>query len=131
MRYVPPLVLALSVLGNLARGAIHAFAPDGGAHSIAGLDLTTNAATILSLFAQIGFHQIAAGLFSLYVLVWRRDLVTLALGLMTLETAFAVVGLWFYRTLPVAVPGAPFNAAMLVVLIAAFGVALARHPKHA
>ena len=54
MRRLPPIVLALFALINLARGSIHAFAPDGGAHSIAGLDLSTNARTILSLFARLG-----------------------------------------------------------------------------
>ncbi|MBV9045218.1 MAG: hypothetical protein JO294_08860, partial [Alphaproteobacteria bacterium] len=57
MRRIPVIVLAFFALLNIGRGCIHAFAPDGGAHSIAGLDLSTNAQTILSLFAGLGFHQ--------------------------------------------------------------------------
>jgi len=119
MRFVPRIVLALMMLTNFGRGCIHAFAPDGGAHSIAGLDLSSARQTILSLFAILGFHQLVAGGFQLYVLAFRRDLVLLALVLQTAETFLGVVNLYFYRTLPVAVPGAPFNAAVLVILAVA------------
>lgn len=127
MRYVPRVVLALMMLTNFGRGLIHAFAPDGGAHSIAGLDLSTARQTILSLFALMGFHQLVAGGFQLYVLALRRDLVLLALVLQTVETLLGVANLYFYRTLPVAVPGAPFNAAVLIILALATLIA-ARSP---
>jgi hypothetical protein len=117
LRIVAIAVLAAFALINLARGSIHAFAPDGGAHSIAGLDLTTNAQTILSLFATLGFHQIVLGLFEGWVLVWRRDLLRVALVLQTVETALGVANLYFYRTLPVHVPGERFNAILLGVLV--------------
>jgi hypothetical protein len=118
-RAIPCGVLGLMMLTNFGRGGIHAFAPDGGAHSIAGLDLSHARETILSLFAVMGFHQLVAGGFELYVLAWRRDLVLLALVLQTAETLLGVVNLYFYRPMPVAVPGAPFNAAILVILAAA------------
>ncbi|MGC1678923.1 MAG: hypothetical protein WA740_15455 [Candidatus Binataceae bacterium] len=127
IRNVPCVVLGLTMLTNFSRGSIHAFAPDGGAHSIAGLDLSTARQTILSLFALMGFHQFVTGGFQLYVLALRRDLVLLALVLQTMETLLGVVNLYFYRTLPVAVPGAPFNAAVLVVLAVAVLIA-ARSP---
>jgi hypothetical protein len=118
-RAFPLLVLALMMLTNFARGSIHAFAPDGGAHSIAGLDLSHARETILSLFAVMGFHQLVAGGFELYVLAWRRELVLVALVLQTAETTLGVINLYLYRPMPVAVPGAPFNAAILVILLAA------------
>ena len=124
MRLVPIFVLGLMVLINLARGSIHAFAPDGGAHSIAGLDITSSRQTILSLFAVLGFQQIVMGLFQLYVIAVRRELILLALVLQTVETALGVANLYFYRTMPVAVPGAAFNAVLLVVLLLATGLAL-------
>ena len=117
MHRIPLLVLALFALINIGRGCIHAFAPDGGAHSIAGLDLTTNAQTILSLFALMGFNQIAMGLFEIFTLIWRRDLMAIVLTLQALQTALGVVNLFFYRTLPVHVPGEPFNAVLLAVLL--------------
>jgi hypothetical protein len=123
MRLIPRVVLALMMVTNFGRGCIHAFAPDGGAHSIAGLDISSARQTILSLFAILGFHQLVAGGFQLYVLAFRRDLVLLALVLQTAETLLGVVNLYFYRTLPVAVPGAPFNAAVLAVLAIAVLIA--------
>jgi hypothetical protein len=117
MRLVPRVVLALMMVTNIGRGCIHAFAPDGGAHSIAGLDISHATQTILSLFAILGFHQLVAGAFQFYVLAFRRDLVLIALVLQTAETLLGVVNLYFYRTMPVAVPGAAFNAALLAVLV--------------
>jgi hypothetical protein len=123
MRLIPRVVLALMMVTNFGRGCIHAFAPDGGAHSIAGLDISSARQTILRLFAILGFHQLVAGGFQLYVLAFRRDLVLVALVLQTAETLLGVVNLYFYRTLPVAVPGAPFNAAVLAVLAIAVLIA--------
>ena len=128
MRLIPRVVLALMMLTNFGRGLVHAFAPDGGAHSIAGLDLSNARQTLLSLFAVVGFHQLVAGGFQLYVLAFRRELVLLALVLQTVETLLGVVNLYFYRTLPVAVPGAPFNAAVLVVL--AIATLMAARDEH-
>jgi hypothetical protein len=131
MRLVPPIVLALVMLTNFGRGCIHAFAPDGGAHSIAGLDLTHARQTILSLFAILGIHQLVAGGFQLFVLVFRRDLVLIALVLQTVETLLGVMNLYFYRTMPVVVPGAAFNAALLVILGVAVFIALRPAPQAA
>jgi len=117
------IVLALFALINTGRGCIHAFAPDGGAHSIAGLDLSTNARTILSLFAVMGFHQLVTALFQFFVLIWRRDLIVLALVLQGIETALGVFNLYFYRSFPVTVPGEAFNAVLLGVLAGALCVA--------
>ncbi len=124
MRAIPILVLALFTLINIGRGCIHAFAPDGGAHSIAGLDLSTNAQTILSLFAGLGFHQLAMAAFQGFVLAFRRDLVAIALAFQTVETTLGLANLYFYRTLPVPVPAIPFNTALLAVLVIALGLAV-------
>lgn len=124
MRLLPIIVLGLVMAINFVRGSIHAFAPDGGAHSIAGLDITQNSQTILSLFAVMGLHQIVVGLFQLFVLVFRRDLVLIALLFQTAETALGTANLYFYRTMPVPVPGAPFNALILVLLLIATALAV-------
>ena len=84
---------------------------------------STNAQTILSLFAGMGFHQIVMGAFQVFVLAWRRDLVLIALALQTVETALGVGNLYFYRTLPVVVPGEMFNTILLVLLVATMAVA--------
>jgi hypothetical protein len=51
-------------------------------------------------------------------------LVVIALALQTAETAVGVVNLYFYRTFPVVVPGAGFNAGILAVLVVATAIAL-------
>src|SRR5258708_5121115 len=131
LRAVPLIVLALMTVINLARGSVHAFAADGGAHSVAGLDLANGDQTILSLFAVLGLHQMALGLSELYVLVLRRDLLTIVLGYQLLLTIAGVANLYFYRTLPIPVPGAPFNAVLLVVIAAAFVAALTAESQRA
>lgn len=128
---IPVIVLALMGLLNLVRGGIHAFAPDGGAHSIAGLDLTANAATILSLFATLGLSQMAKGLFQLIV-VWRfRTLTGLFLAMQAVDTLLAMANLYLWRPFPVTVPGQPFNILLLVVQLAALAIAFRtpREPK--
>ena len=124
MQIVPTAVLALMLVINLVRGCIHTFASDGGAHSIAGLDVSQAPQTILSLFALMGIHQLVVAGFQFYVLIWRPKLVLLALVLQTAETLFAVLNLWFYRRMPVAVPGARFNAALLAILLIAIVIAM-------
>lgn len=116
MRRVPLVVLALFAVINAVRGCIHAFAPDGGAHSIAGLSLSGDTRTILSLFAALGFHQLVMAGFQIFVLALRRDLVVIALALQTAETALSLANLYIYRSFPVVVPGQSFNAALLALL---------------
>jgi hypothetical protein len=123
MRRIPLIVLALFAVINAARGGIHAFTSDGGAHSIAGLDLSCARQTILSLFAAVGFHQLAMAGFQVFVLAFRRDLVVIALGLQTAETALGLANLYWYRTFPVVVPGAAFNTALVVLLAVSLGAA--------
>ncbi|MBS0384312.1 MAG: hypothetical protein JSS00_03065 [Proteobacteria bacterium] len=111
-------------LVNLARGCVHAFAPDGGAHSIAGLELRDDSATILSLFATLGLQQIVLGLFELYAALRAPRFVTLLLALQTLTTLVALINLYAWRPLPVVVPGQPFNVAMFALQLVALVIAL-------
>lgn len=119
---MPAAVLALFSVINIVRGCIHAFAPDGGAHSIAGLDLGTDAPTIVSLFATIGLMQLVLGLFQLWVLVRARNLVLPVLALQTAQTIAGVIHLQLYRPLPVVVPGAAFNLGLAALLLVTWGV---------
>ena len=120
----PAAVLLLFALMNVARGGLHVFSPDGGAGTIAGLDLSTSADTIIPLFALIGVNQIGLGLFEAYVLAARRDLVALGLGLQTVLTAGAVANLQVWRPLPVEVPGEIFNTVLLPIVMIAWALAL-------
>lgn len=129
MRWIPTVVLGLMGLINLGRGAIHAFTADGGAGSIAGLDLSTNREAILSLFATLGLTQMAKGVFELYVVARRRDLLALFLAMQMVDTLLAVGNLHLWRPLPVAVPGQPFNLVLLLVQVCALAVALRSSPS--
>ena len=116
---------------NLVRGGIHVFAPDGGAHSIAGLDLGDDSATVLSLFATLGLQQIVLGLFELYAVARAPRFVTLLLALQTVSTAIVLVNLYAWRPLPVIVPGQPFNVALFALQLVALVIALtARKPAY-
>ena len=125
---IPVITLALMGLINLGRGAIHAFAPDGGAHSIAGLDLTSNAPTILALFASLGFTQMAKGLFQLIVAARFRQLTALFLAMQAVDTLLTMANLYLWRPFPVTVPGQPFNLALLALQLVALAIAF-RAPR--
>lgn len=72
--YAWVLLVVLAVL-NIGRGLFHAFAENGGADTVAHLDLSTNAQNIVFLIAMIGIHQVALGLFQLIVAFRARQFV--------------------------------------------------------
>ena len=129
LKRFPVGVLALMALINLGRGAVHSFAADGGAVSIAGLSLGDQGPTILSLFATLGLGQMVMGGFQTYVVLRRRDLVGLFLGLQLATTLVAMINLYLWRPLPVLVPGQPFNIALMLLQATAFAIALRASAK--
>ena len=70
---------------NLGRGGIHLFRADGGAASIAGIDLSQNGEVILSLFATMGLAQILLGVVDLAVALRFRALVPCVVGFHLLQ----------------------------------------------
>lgn len=124
---LPTFVLALFAAINVARGSIHSFAPDGGAHSIAGLDLGNQSTTIIALFASIGLMQLSLGLFELWVVARNQPLVVPVLSLQTLTTCLGVIHLYIYRPLPVIVPGAAFNLGLLAIVTLTWILYLSRN----
>lgn len=100
LRGVGIAVLGLFALNNLLRGGIHVFAEDGGAVTAAGLDLSSGGAVIVSLFAAIGLMQMTVGAFELFVLMLRRDLVVIALGLQAALSVGGVLVLQMWKPLP-------------------------------
>lgn len=120
----PVLVLGLMALINLGRGAVHSFAPDGGAVSIAGLSLGDQGPTIVSLFATLGLGQMVMGAFQAYIVLRRRDLLGLFLGLQLATSLVAMINLYLWRPLLVLVPGQPFNIALMLLQAAALVIAL-------
>lgn len=107
MRFLPPstndrysgsilavwFLTVFSVL-TIIPGCIHTFAPDGGAGTIAGLDLSQNGRMIVALFAWAGATQIAFGLAALIVSLRYRDLVPLMLALAIVERSLHALNAW-------------------------------------
>jgi hypothetical protein len=122
----------LTLLGilTIVPGCIHEFAPDGGAGTIAGLDLSQNGGVIIGLFAWAGATQIAFGLAMLVVSLRYRTLVPLMLALAIVELTLHALNAWVLKT----VSGGhhpPEKYGVLVVLpllLAAFALSL-RSPQ--
>jgi len=73
---------------------IHSFLPDGGAGSIAGLDLSHNPTMIYAMFAWAGATQIVHGIVTLIVALRYRSLVPLFLLVSLLERLLLSVSAW-------------------------------------
>jgi hypothetical protein len=82
---------------TIVPGGIHTFAPDGGAGTIAGLDLSQNGRVVVALFAWAGATQIAFGAVALIVSVRYRSLVPLLLALAVVERALHALNGWVLK----------------------------------
>lgn len=89
--------LTLAGVATIGPGLIHVFAPDGGAHSIAGLDLSRAGPLIVSLFAWAGATQIAWGALLLIVSLRYRALAPLCLALLLGERALQAANVWLLK----------------------------------
>mgnify|MGYP000864713630 CR=1 FL=1 len=86
-RKLPAYVFALIALVSTVRSCIHLFAPDGGAGSIAGMDLAVAGAEgIIFAFALWGSAQLVYALIQLLVAFRYRSLVPLMYLLLAVET---------------------------------------------
>lgn len=79
---------------------IHSFLPDGGAASIAGLDLGDRRDLVVGVFAWQGATQIAFGLAMLAAAVRYRSLTPLMLLLLLLERGLMALQGWWLRAPP-------------------------------
>ena len=71
---------------STARSLVHIFAPDGGANSIAGIDVDVEGGdNIIALFAQWGWEQLLLALIAWVIITKYRSLVPLALLLQVLD----------------------------------------------
>jgi hypothetical protein len=87
---------AIAVL-TVIPGAIHVFLADGGAGTIAGLDLSQNGALVIALFAWAGATQITFGLALLLVALRYRPLVPAMLALVLLERLLQALNGWLLK----------------------------------
>jgi hypothetical protein len=117
----------LAVLGVLTilPGLIHVLLPDGGAGTIAGMDLGVCGPTVAALFAWAGATQLVFGIAMLVVAVRYRPLVPAMFVLALLERVLHALNGWVLK------PGSghhpPEHYAVLVMLpILALGLVGAR-----
>ena len=94
--------LAARLLGVLAvltilPACIHLFLPDGGAGSIAGIDLGPCAPTIVALFAWAGATQLAFGLVMLGAAARYRTFVPVVLALLLVERGLHAFNGWVWK----------------------------------
>lgn len=102
-------------------GLIHSLLPDGGAGSIAGIDMSLQPQLVIALFAWAGATQIVHGL-ALVIIAWRyRPLVPLMLALSLIERLLLSWSGWV-RHLPVNGQHPPehYGSLIAVPLIALF-----------
>jgi hypothetical protein len=86
--------LGLVALLTLGPALIHSFLPDGGTHSIAGLDLGERRAVVIGVFRWEGATQLALGLAMLAVAVRYRTLTPLFLVLTLIEHGLMALQGW-------------------------------------
>jgi hypothetical protein len=78
-------LIAITTL-TTARSLVHIFAPDGGANSIAGIDIdVAGGDNIVALFAQWGWEQLLLALVGWVIIVGYRFLIPFALLLQVLD----------------------------------------------
>lgn len=122
-----PALAAFGVF-NLGRGGIHFFKADGGAGSIAGIDLSMNHEVILSLFATMGLTQMLLGVIDLAVALRYRALVPMLLAYHLLHSIGAAFVLWVWRPFPVDAPG-KFGVIPIALILALFFLLSLRRPS--
>ena len=107
--------LALYGIFWIVPGIIHSFLPDGGAGTIAGLDLSHNPTLIFGMFAWAGATQIAHGIVTLMVALRYRALVPLFLFVSFIERLLLSWSGWI-KHVPVSGHHPPEHYVSLVLL---------------
>ncbi|MFZ4688372.1 MAG: hypothetical protein ACOYLS_03945 [Polymorphobacter sp.] len=111
--------LALTGVLSIIPGCIHYFLPDGGAGVIAGIDLSTRAATIIAVFAWLGALQIPHGIAQLVIALRYRPLVPLFLLLVIIERGLMAIDGWLLKGADAPHHPPEHYASVVAVLLAA------------
>lgn len=90
--------LVVLSLGTIIPGGLHFFLPDGGAETIAGLELGDQRDLVIAVFAWMGATQIPYGLAQLAVGLAYRSLTPLFLALALVERCLAATAAWITKT---------------------------------
>jgi len=128
---IPFYFLILIAIVSTARSLIHVFAPDGGANSIAGIDVAVQGGeNIVAIFAQWGALQLLFALFYWLAIFRYRFLVPAMLGVVVIEQLFRM-GAGQLKPLEIASPppGAIGSEILLPVAIVVFFWSLYHNPN--
>ena len=119
---LPVFVFLLIALISTARSLIHIFSPDGGAGSIAGLDLTVEGADgIIFAFALWGSAQLVLAVIQWIVALRHRSLIPIMYVLLVFEVLLRMlVGRIKPVTFAQTPPGAVGNAVILPLALGMF-----------
>jgi hypothetical protein len=103
----PPLhakiLIIVAICIDVITGAIHLFAPDGGAQTIANFDLIPGQEAtdqIIYLFALLGSVQICFAIFYGYILLKKTDMVTFGVFTIVFLNGMGIILNFFYKALP-------------------------------
>jgi hypothetical protein len=123
---IPFYVFAVYVIISLVRSCIHLLSPDGGAGSIAGMDLAVvGAEGIIFAFALWGSSQLMLALIQLLVVIRYRSLVPLMWLMLILEVLLRqLVGATKPVTFAHTPPGAIGNQLILPLAALMLGLSL-------
>ncbi len=123
---IPFYLFAIYAIISTVRSVIHLLAPDGGAGSIAGLDLSVAGAEgIIFAFALWGSSQLLFALIQLLVVIRYRSLVPLMYVMLILEILLReLVGRMKPVTFAHTPPGAIGNQLLLPLAIIMLGITL-------
>jgi hypothetical protein len=123
---LPFYVFAVYAIISTVRSCIHILAPDGGAGSIAGMDLSVAGANgIIFAFALWGSSQLLMAIIQLLVVIRYRSLVPFMYVLLILEVLLReLVGYMKPVTFAHTPPGAIGNQIILPMAVLMLGLAL-------
>lgn len=93
----PIIVLLLYGLARITTGAWHMFAPDGGAGTIAGIDLSFDGAALIAVFAWAGASQFALGLLGVHVALAAKSLTAPFLLVGAVEQGLIILNAWILK----------------------------------
>lgn len=122
---IPLYLLILTASIGTVRSCIHVFSPDGGAGSIAGMDLSAGAAGIIFAFALWGSEQLIYAILQWVVILRYRSLVPLMWAVQLLEVlGRMLVGSLKPITFAHTPPGAYGNYIFLILSVLMLALAL-------
>ncbi|HMF31319.1 MAG TPA: hypothetical protein VKK79_07895 [Candidatus Lokiarchaeia archaeon] len=127
---IAAIIFLLVTLVTIVRSCIHIFAPDGGASSIAGIDVSVaGGSNIISLFALWGLSQVLMGLVYLVVYFRYKSLIPLMYLLILIEyTGRTLLG--FIKPLEVThIPPGAIGDYILIPLAAVMLILSLTRPK--